>query len=184
MKSDRIKNWPKRERPRERLLAEGANRLTDDRARKYGESETDESVRKLMAQVASAWVSGTQLHQIERIFSRPRTRIPPKCGRIRMAILKWLPDVAYVAAIIRSLYPIAVPHAPIPICLQILQRSLRLGVDSPEKLAFMHVRNYILMRVVCHREFDSLQVQIPGGQNETDFGDVIRRVARAVRQTE
>ena len=29
MKSDRIKNWPKNERPRERLLAEGAGKLTD-----------------------------------------------------------------------------------------------------------------------------------------------------------
>ena len=29
MKSDRIKNWPKAERPRERLLAEGAERLTE-----------------------------------------------------------------------------------------------------------------------------------------------------------
>ena len=29
MKSDRIKNWPTKERPRERLLAEGAERLTD-----------------------------------------------------------------------------------------------------------------------------------------------------------
>jgi DNA repair protein RadC len=29
MKSDRIKNWPKAERPRERLLAEGAEKLTE-----------------------------------------------------------------------------------------------------------------------------------------------------------
>jgi DNA repair protein RadC len=29
MKSDRIKNWPKEERPRERLRTEGADRLTD-----------------------------------------------------------------------------------------------------------------------------------------------------------
>jgi hypothetical protein len=29
MKSDRIKNWPKEERPRERLLAEGAGNLTE-----------------------------------------------------------------------------------------------------------------------------------------------------------
>lgn len=29
MKSDRIKNWPKDERPRERLLKEGADKLTD-----------------------------------------------------------------------------------------------------------------------------------------------------------
>lgn len=29
VKSDRIKNWPKRERPRERLIAEGPERLTD-----------------------------------------------------------------------------------------------------------------------------------------------------------
>ena len=29
MKSDRIKNWPKTERPRERLLAEGADKLTE-----------------------------------------------------------------------------------------------------------------------------------------------------------
>jgi DNA repair protein RadC len=29
MKSDRIKNWPKEERPRERLIAEGADKLTD-----------------------------------------------------------------------------------------------------------------------------------------------------------
>ena len=29
MKSDRIKNWPKEERPRERLRAEGAEKLTD-----------------------------------------------------------------------------------------------------------------------------------------------------------
>jgi DNA repair protein RadC len=29
MKSDRIKNWPKEERPRERLLAEGADKLTE-----------------------------------------------------------------------------------------------------------------------------------------------------------
>jgi DNA repair protein RadC len=29
MKSDRIKNWPKQERPRERLIAEGAEKLTD-----------------------------------------------------------------------------------------------------------------------------------------------------------
>jgi len=29
MKSDRIKNWPKEERPRERLLAEGAEKQTD-----------------------------------------------------------------------------------------------------------------------------------------------------------
>lgn len=29
MKSDRIKNWPKAERPRERLLAEGTDKLTD-----------------------------------------------------------------------------------------------------------------------------------------------------------
>ncbi len=29
MKSDRIKNWPKGERPRERLLAEGADKLTE-----------------------------------------------------------------------------------------------------------------------------------------------------------
>jgi DNA repair protein RadC len=29
MKSDRIKNWPKAERPRERLMAEGPEQLTD-----------------------------------------------------------------------------------------------------------------------------------------------------------
>jgi len=29
MKSDRIKSWPKKERPRERLIAEGAEQLTD-----------------------------------------------------------------------------------------------------------------------------------------------------------
>jgi len=29
MKPDRIKNWPSRERPRERLIAEGPERLTD-----------------------------------------------------------------------------------------------------------------------------------------------------------
>ena len=29
MKSDRIKNWPKAERPREKLLAEGAEKQTD-----------------------------------------------------------------------------------------------------------------------------------------------------------
>jgi DNA repair protein RadC len=29
MKSNRIKNWPKAERPRERLLTEGPDRLTD-----------------------------------------------------------------------------------------------------------------------------------------------------------
>ncbi len=29
MKSDKIKNWPVKERPRERLIAEGAERLTD-----------------------------------------------------------------------------------------------------------------------------------------------------------
>jgi DNA repair protein RadC len=29
MKSDRIRNWPKQERPRERLLTEGADRLTE-----------------------------------------------------------------------------------------------------------------------------------------------------------
>jgi hypothetical protein len=29
MKSDKIKNWPAKERPRERLIAEGAERLTD-----------------------------------------------------------------------------------------------------------------------------------------------------------
>jgi hypothetical protein len=29
MKSDRIKNWPKDERPRERLLKEGADKLTE-----------------------------------------------------------------------------------------------------------------------------------------------------------
>jgi DNA repair protein RadC len=29
MKSDRIKNWPKETRPRERLLAEGAKKLTE-----------------------------------------------------------------------------------------------------------------------------------------------------------
>jgi hypothetical protein len=29
MKSDRIKNWPKEERPRERLLSEGADKLTE-----------------------------------------------------------------------------------------------------------------------------------------------------------
>ena len=29
MNSDRIKNWPKEERPRERLPAEGAEKLTE-----------------------------------------------------------------------------------------------------------------------------------------------------------
>jgi len=29
MKSDRIKNWPKEERPRERLMAEGSEKLTE-----------------------------------------------------------------------------------------------------------------------------------------------------------
>jgi DNA repair protein RadC len=29
MKSDKIKNWPVKERPRERLIAEGPERLTD-----------------------------------------------------------------------------------------------------------------------------------------------------------
>lgn len=156
---------------------------TVESARKYGENETDESVRQLMFQVASAWISGAELQQIEMIFRRPQTRIPPKCGRTRMAILRWLPDVAYVAAIVRSLYPIVVPHAPVPICLQILQRNLRLGADSPEMLAFMHVKNYSLMRVVCHREFELLRDQIPAGHDEPEFRDVIGRVARAVRQT-
>jgi DNA repair protein RadC len=31
MKSDRIKNWPKEERPRERLLADGAEKLTEEK---------------------------------------------------------------------------------------------------------------------------------------------------------
>ena len=30
MKSDRIKNWPKEERPRDRLPAEGAEKLTEE----------------------------------------------------------------------------------------------------------------------------------------------------------
>jgi len=30
MKSDRIKNWPKEERPRERLPADGAEKLTEE----------------------------------------------------------------------------------------------------------------------------------------------------------
>jgi hypothetical protein len=33
MKSDSIKNWPKEERPRERLRAEGAEKLTHFEAR-------------------------------------------------------------------------------------------------------------------------------------------------------
>lgn len=157
---------------------------TIDKAKKYGSDDTEDSIRSLIRSVTLAWIEGKQLIEIERLFSRPTSRVPPKCQRTRLAVLKWLPEIAYIVGLIRSLFEIALTDVQVPIPLQVLSRCLRLGLNSPEKLAFMHVRGYGILRVACHREFRSIEARIEMNTGDTNFRDVITRVVSAVENEE
>jgi hypothetical protein len=92
-----------------------------------------------------------------------------------------MPELTYIASVLGGLYSIAFPYSSPPLALGVLPRCLRLGVVSPEMLAFLHLRNYEPIRTRCHREFSEIADQIPTSPEDADFGSVLSRVSRAMR---
>jgi len=127
--------------------------------------------------VMASWMKGEMILRIEGLFPENNRR-RSKCKRSRVAISRWIPDVAYVVGIISSLYKAVFDEEP-PLALQVLPRCIRLGVDSPEKLAFLHLKNYSLMRVVAHQKYAAISEYV-NSSNMTSFAEIRSAVHRAI----
>jgi len=140
----------------------------------------DELVPNILL-LLGAWMVGNPILNIEALFPE-NARRRPKCRRSRKAINKWFPDVAYVVGIVRSLYKTAFDEEP-PLALQVLQRCIRLGVDSSEKLAFLHINNYTLMRVIAHQEYSAVSDYV-GNVDGASFSEIVVRVRNSIHMHE
>jgi len=132
--------------------------------------------------IVAAWMAGQPLEFLENLFPdcRQSVQLKQKCTRAREVVLRLIPDVAYVVGIIRSLYPIVFQDEEVPLALQVAQRCVRLGVDSPEKLAFYHINKYKTMRVQLHQDYAKISNLVNTDRTES-FSEILSGVNVAIK---
>jgi hypothetical protein len=143
----------------------------------YFELEAGDDFIKRLYSLMVSWMTGKTILRIEGLFPENNRR-RPKCKRSRVAISRWVPDVAYVVGIVSSLYKAIFDDDP-PLALQVLPRCLRLGVDTSEKLAFYHIEKYQTMRVQLHSEYSEIG-DLVDADRATSFSEVLDAVKVAM----
>ena len=152
----------------------------------------DERKRRDVHQVAlnslecllQEWIKGTPLNKIEMLTLTPSHRLG-KCEKARKVALRWSADVAYTLGILTRLYRYRCESGTgirMPVTLATLAACVRQGVDSPEKLAIIHVYGFDIARVQAHHIFENISDFIEEGEPFESFNRTLRRVRTAIRK--
>lgn len=154
---------------------------------KYEGLESDEKrgqyVLPRLIPLLTGWMAGKTLVELELTFGTTLGRVG-KCESAREFILRIVPELAYAFGLPGQVYRSMTsengqPTDP-PLSLGSLAACIREGVDSIEKLAFLHVRRGAISRRAVHTQFALIEPYVAPAVANEEFGDVIRRVEDAV----
>jgi hypothetical protein len=90
-----------------------------------------------------AWCSGSTLVELsEHMLETARTR--SWCKNSRKLAIRWAPEVAFALGSVARMYKYKcdAENLAMPLCLATLASLIRHGMDSPEKLALLHIHEY------------------------------------------
>lgn len=127
-----------------------------------------------------AWCGGATLVELsEHMLETARTR--SRCKNSRKLAIRWAPEVAYALGSVARMYKYKcdAEDVAMPLCLATLASLIRHGMDSPEKLALLHIHEYQLTRPRTHQLFQDIATEVPLIDTYAPFRDVLKAVSDA-----
>ncbi|UIB00763.1 DEAD/DEAH box helicase [Desulfovibrio desulfuricans] len=124
-----------------------------------------------------AWCGGATLLELsEYVLETPKTR--SHCKNSRKLAIRWAPEVAYSLGSVARMYKYKCEEEKIkmPLCLATLASLIRIGLDSAEKLALLHIREHQLTRRRTHQLYQEIADGIPLIDTYASFRDVLKAV--------
>jgi ATP-dependent RNA helicase HelY len=170
--------------------ANSRNALFDDdasiitaivRGKKTGGDLTEEEFQLLRSGLR-AWIAGQPFQDIELALGVPGRKVG-RCPRSRDLVLKLVNRRLYmisaaVAELAKAKFVDAGIENPFPALLECLAYAVRLGFDTPEKVALAHLRPQVRTRVGVHRACANLGPFPPAPT--ASFRDVLQHVRAAL----
>jgi uncharacterized protein with PIN domain len=134
------------------------------RGKKTGGDLTGEEFERLRLAL-HAWVTGQPFQDIELALGVAARKVA-RCARARDLVLKIINRQLYmisaaVAELAKAKFVDSGIGNPFPALLECLAYAVRMGFDTPEKLAFAHLRPQLRTRVGAHRACARLGVFSP-----------------------
>lgn len=127
-----------------------------------------------------AWCGGATLVELsEHMLETARTR--SRCKNSRKLAIRWAPEVAYALGSVARMYKYKcdAENIAMPLCLATLASLIRHGMDSPQKLALLHVHEYQLTRPRAHQLYEDIAADVPSIDAYASFRDVLTAVSDA-----
>jgi ATP-dependent RNA helicase HelY len=130
------------------------------RGKKTGGDPTDEEFHLLRSGLR-AWVTGQPFQNIELALGVPEKKVA-RCPRSRDLVLKLVNRQLYMisaalAELAKGKFVDSSIEDPFPALLECLAYAVRRGFDTPEKLAFAHLRPELRTRIGVHRACANLE---------------------------
>ena len=130
------------------------------------------------------WISGSTLREVELEMGTQENRLKI-CEKARKFSIRIVPEIAYAANILSQVYGFHIAdneNGEIEkLHIKLLGRLVRVGVNSPEKLALNIVLGNNEGRVSTHEFYNELVFYIDEIENLNDFDSILREVGRAYR---
>lgn len=124
-----------------------------------------------------AWCRGATIAEISE-YLLETSRTTSRCKNSRKLAVRWAPEASYVLGSVTRMYKYKCDTEGIemPLCLGVIASLLRHGVDSPEKLALLHIHEYQVSRPRIHFMYNEIANQIPTIGPYASFRDVLSAV--------
>ena len=127
-----------------------------------------------------AWCNGATLQAVsEQILETGKTKA--YCKNARQLAIRWAPDVAYALGSVARMYKYKceAEGGAMPLCLATIASLVRHGMDSPEKLALLHIHEYQLTRPKTHQLYQDIAGEVPVIDTYAQFRDTLTAVSDA-----
>ncbi len=135
---------------------------------------------KRLVEGLKAWCGGSTLIELSK-FMLETTKTKAYCKNSRKLAIKWAPEVAYALGSVARMYKYKceAEGIPMPLCLATLASLIRHGMDSPEKLALLHIHDYQFTRRKTHNLYHEFADRVSLVDTYASFRDVLKAVKDA-----
>ena len=131
------------------------------------------------------WIRGSTLQELEESLGTTKAKLG-KCVKARKFV-RWSPYLSYALGVVTRLYRIRcneVSGLEMPINLSILATCIHEGVDLPEKVAIIGLKNHDINRVKAHKIFKQIESELDDGSMFETFNTLFQRVQKALVKSE
>jgi superfamily II DNA/RNA helicase len=134
-----------------------------------------------LAMVTRSWMDGASLRVLELLLGTPESKLG-SCDEARRFVLRLVPDLAFGARVLASVYAKGADEDEIPPAgLEHLGSCIAQGLSSLEELALHFRRGPKSSRRATKSAFREIEALIPRGSTNEGFAATSARVARALK---